>query len=236
MLGYIFFGFGILATIIFLTKRTALVTINVVAVKSLASMGFILAGVFFFVANDNCSDWLGTFTIGGACFGMLGDIVLDLKYTKLGDADRCTKLGFWSFLIGHVFYSIAMVSAYEFGLINIICVIIGIVSGIVVAILTEKVVKLNYGKFKAVTILYTAVLCMTLGFAGGFALSEKYSMHSLLLNVGFVLFVLSDAFLAKLYFSDNEKDRTSRVSIVLNHATYYAAQYIIALSLAFYRG
>lgn len=236
MLGYVFFVLGILATIIFLTKRTAFVTIDVVAVKSLASMGFILSGVFFFVSNDVCTDWLGAFTIGGACFGMLGDIVLDLKYTKLGDADRCTKLGFWAFLIGHVFYSIAMLSAYKFGLINIICVIIGIISGIVVAILTQKVVKLNYGKFKAITILYTAVLCMTLGFAGGFALSEKYSMHSLLLNVGFVLFVLSDAFLAKLYFSNNEKDRTSRVSIILNHATYYAAQYIIALSLAFYRG
>ncbi|MBE6795053.1 MAG: hypothetical protein E7533_00550 [Ruminococcaceae bacterium] len=236
MLGYVFFVLGILATIIFLTKRTAFATIDVVAVKSLASMGFILAGIFFFVSNDNCTDMLGAFTIGGACFGMLGDIVLDLKYTKLGDADRCTKLGFWAFLIGHVFYSIAMLSAYKFGLINIICVIIGIISGIVVAILTEKVVKLNYGKFKAITILYTAVLCMTLGFAGGFALSEKYSMHSLLLNVGFVLFVLSDAFLAKLYFSNNEKDRTSRVSIILNHATYYAAQYIIALSLAFYRG
>lgn len=236
MIGYIFGGVGIIATILFLTKRTAIVTTDVVAVKSLASMGFILSGVFFFVTNNNCTDWLGAFTVGGACFGMLGDIVLDLKYTKLGDSDRCTKLGFWAFLIGHIFYSVAMVSAYKFGLINIVCVVIGVVSGIVIAILTEKIVKLNYGKFKAITILYTAVLCMTLGFAGGFALSEKYSMHTLLLNIGFVLFVLSDAFLAKLYFSDNEKDRTSRVSIVLNHATYYAAQYIIALSLAFYRG
>jgi len=235
-MGYLFLVLGIVATIIFLTKRTVRVTIDVVAIKSLASMGFILSGVFFFINNEACPDYLGAFSIGGACFGMLGDIVLDLKYSKLNDADRCTNLGFCTFLIGHVFYSIAMVSVYGIELTNIICVAIGIIAGIIIAVATEKVMKLEYGKFKKITILYTAVLCMTLGFAGGYTITESYSLHSVLLNIGFALFVLSDAFLAGLYFSKKEKDRTNRTSIVLNHATYYAAQYIIALSLAFYRG
>lgn len=236
MLGCLFFAVGIIATIIFLTKRTANVTIDVVAIKSIASMGFILSGVFFFIDNEACPDYLGAFSIGGACFGMLGDIVLDLKYSKLNDADRCTFLGFWTFLIGHIFYSIAMVSVYGVELINIICVAIGIIAGIIISIATEKVMKLEYGKFKRITILYTAVLCMTLGFAGGYTITECYTLHSVLLNIGFALFVLSDAFLAGLYFSKKENDRTNRTSIVLNHATYYAAQYVIALSLAFYRG
>ncbi len=236
MLGYMFFVIGIAATIIFLFKRKCVVTTDVVAIKSLASMGFILSAVFFFIDNEACPDFLGAFTIGGACFGMLGDIVLDLKYSRLNDADRCTNLGFVTFLIGHIFYSIAMVSVYGIELTNIICVAIGIVAGIIIAIATEKVMKLEYGKFKKITILYTAVLCMTLGFAGGYTITESYSLHSVLLNIGFALFVLSDAFLAGLYFSKNEKDRTNRVSIVLNHATYYAAQYVIAISLAFYRG
>lgn len=235
-MGYVFLVVGIVATIIFLTKRTTNVTIDVVAVKSVASMGFILSAVFFFINNEACPDYLGAFTIGGACFGMLGDIVLDLKYSKLNDADRCTNLGFWTFLIGHIFYSIAMVSVYGIEVINVICVAIGIVAGIVIAVVTEKVMKLEYGKFKKITILYTAVLCMTLGFAGGYTITECYTLHSVLLNIGFALFVLSDAFLAGLYFSKDEKVRTNRKSIVLNHATYYAAQYIIALSLAFYRG
>jgi len=235
-MGYFFLVLGIIATIIFLTKRTAFVTIDVVAIKSLASMGFILSGIFFFINNEICPDLLGAFTIGGACFGMLGDIVLDLKYTRLNDADRCTNLGFWTFLIGHIFYSIAMVSVYGIELINIICVAIGVVAGVIIAIATEKIMKLEYGKFKKITILYTAVLCMTLGFAGGYTITENYTLHSVLLNIGFALFVLSDAILAGLYFSKKEKDRTNRTSIVLNHLTYYAAQYIIALSLAFYRG
>ena len=96
--------------------------------------------------------------------------------------------------------------------------------------------KLEYGKFKKITILYTSILCMTLGFAGGYTITENYTLHSVLLNIGFALFVLSDAFLAGLYFSKKEKDRTNRTAIVLNHLTYFAAQYIIALSLAFYRG
>ena len=236
MVGYLFFAIGIVATIVFLAKRTAKVTIDVVAIKSMASMGFILSGLFFFIDNEACPDLLGAFTVGGACFGMLGDIVLDLKYSKLNDADKCTFLGFWVFLIGHIFYSIAMVSAYGIELINVICVAIGIIAGIIIAIVTEKVMKLEYGKFKKITILYTAVLCMTLGFAGGYTITESYNIHSVLLNIGFALFVLSDAFLAGLYFSKNEKDRTNRTAIVLNHATYFAAQYIIALSLAFYRG
>ncbi len=235
-MGYFFLVIGIAATIIFLAKRTTNVTIDVVAIKSIASIGFILSAVFFFIDNEACPDYLGAFTIGGACFGMLGDIVLDLKYSRLNDSDRCTKLGFWTFLIGHIFYSIAMVSVYGIELTNIVCVVIGIIAGIVIAILTEKVMKLEYGKFKKITILYTAVLCMTLGFAGGYTITECYTLHSVLLNIGFALFVLSDAFLAGLYFSKDEKVRTSRTSIVLNHATYFAAQYIIALSLAFYRG
>ncbi len=235
-MGYLFFVIGIVATIIFLVKRTARVTTDVVAIKSIASMGFILSGLFFFIDNEACPDYLGAFTIGGACFGVLGDIVLDLKYSRLNDAERCTHLGFWAFLIGHIFYSIAMVSAYGVELVNLICVAIGIVAGIVIAVATEKVMKLEYGKFKKITIFYTSVLCMTLGFAGGYTITESYTLHSVLLNIGFALFVLSDAFLAGLYFSKNPEDRTNRKAIVLNHATYFAAQYIIALSLAFYRG
>lgn len=235
-MGYFFLIIGILATILFITKRTARVTIDVVAIKSVASMGFILSGLFFFIYNEACPDFLGVFTVGGACFGMLGDIVLDLKYSKLNEADRCTNLGFWTFLIGHIFYSIAMVSTYGIELTNIICVAIGIISGIIIAVATEKVMNLEYGKFKKITILYTAVLCMTLGFAGGYTITECYTLHSVLLNIGFALFVLSDAFLAGLYFSKKEEHRTNRKAIVLNHATYFAAQYIIALSLAFYRG
>ena len=235
-MGYLFFAAGIAATIIFLIKRKANVTTDVVAIKSISSMGFILSALFFYIENEACPDYLGAFTVGGACFGMLGDIVLDLKYSRLNDADRCTKLGFWTFLIGHIFYSIAMVSVYGLELTNIICVVIGIIAGIIIAVVTEKIMKLEYGKFKKITILYTAILCMTLGFAGGYTITESYTIHSVLLNIGFALFVLSDAFLAGLYFSKNEKDRTNRTSIVLNHATYYAAQYIIAISLAFYRG
>ena len=235
-MGYLFLVIGIAATIVFLTKRTARLTFDVVAIKSIASIGFILSGLFFFIGNEVCPDYLGAITVGGACFGLLGDIVLDLKYTKLNDADRCTKLGFWTFLIGHIFYSIAMVSVYGIELTNIICVAIGIIAGIIIAIVTEKVMKLEYGKFKKITILYTSILCMTLGFAGGYTITESYTLHSVLLNIGFALFVLSDAFLAGLYFSKKEKDRTNRTAIVLNHLTYFAAQYIIALSLAFYRG
>lgn len=236
MLGYVFLVIGLVFTVVFLTKRTAKVSTDVVAIKSLSSMGFILSALFFFIGNENCPDYLGAFSVGGACFGMLGDIVLDLKYTRLSDADRCTKLGFYSFLIGHIFYTVAMISVYGVELLNIICAVSGIVAGVVISLLTEKIMKLEYGKFKRITIIYVVILCMTLGFSGGYTITEHYTLHSVLLNIGFILFLLSDALLAELYFSTDEKRRTNRTKIVLNHAFYYAAQYILALSLAFYRG
>ena len=87
-MGYLFFVIGIVAIIIFLIKRTAKFTTDVVAIKSVASMGFILSGLFFFINNEACPDYLGAFTVGGACFGMLGDIDLDLKYSKLNLLQR----------------------------------------------------------------------------------------------------------------------------------------------------
>ena len=38
------------------------------------------------------------------------------------------------------------------------------------------------------------------------------------------------------YFGLTEKDRKNQVAITLNHTIYYIAQYLIMLSLAFYKG
>ena len=51
-----------------------------------------------------------------------------------------------------------------------------------------------------------------------------------MLFVGGVFFLISDLILSGTYFGEG-KDRP--VDIVTNHMTYYIAQYLIALSIAF---
>lgn len=236
MLGYLFFVIGIITATVFVIKRDTKVTTNIVYIKALASIGFVLSAVFFYADSKDCTGYLGAFTVAGAIFGLLGDIFLDLKYSGLNDSKLCTNYGFYSFLVGHLLYCIAMISAYGIGIVNLICVFMGIALGIISVFFGEKIMKLNYGTHKKETVLYSVFLASTLGLACSYTLTEHYTLHSILLNIGFLLFVISDAFLSVIYFSNDEKERAKRSLIVLNHITYYAAQYIIALSLMFYRG
>ena len=63
---------------------------------------------------------------------------------------------------------------------------------------------------------------------------KKFMKKRLYVYAGMILFLASDGVLGKIYFSNKEKDRTSRFYIVLNHALYYAAQFLIAMSISFY--
>ena len=51
-----------------------------------------------------------------------------------------------------------------------------------------------------------------------------------------IAFLISDFLLSGTYFGITEKDRKNQVAITFNHSIYYIAQYLIALSLAFYKG
>jgi hypothetical protein len=54
--------------------------------------------------------------------------------------------------------------------------------------------------------------------------------------VAMIAFLVSDFLLSGTYFGLTEKDRKNQVAITLNHTIYYIAQYLIMLSLAFYKG
>ena len=61
------------------------------------------------------------------------------------------------------------------------------------------------------------------------AVSHGFSATTLLLAVGSVLFLLSDVVLIGIYYQNKD----SRPFIAVNHILYYAAQYIIALSILY---
>ncbi len=232
-MAYVFLAIGLIVTIVFLTKRTAKVTLNVAFLKAIASMCFILTGLFAFVGNENCPRIVGALVGVGATWGMLGDIALDLKYVFKKYEKDYMNAGFSSFLVGHIFYIAAMYFAFGF---NKLALIMGAVCSVVAStfvLYSEPLLKVKFGSFKLITVLYMAVLGAVTGVAIGYAISSGYKLSQTLLNVGFMLFLASDCVLSDLYFSLDEKKKTKRSLIVLNHALYYSAQFCIAISLLF---
>ncbi len=232
-MAYVFLIIGVIITVMFLTKRTAKVTLNVAFLKCAASMCFILTGLFAFVGNDNCPRIVGALVAVGAVWGMLGDIALDLKYVFKKYEKSYTNAGFISFLIGHIFYIAAMYFAFGF---NKLALIFGAVCSVIAftfVFYSEPLLKIKYGDYKLITVFYMAVLGAVTGVAIGYAISSGYKLSQTLLNAGFMLFLASDAVLSGLYFSLDEKKKTKRSSIVLNHILYYSAQFCIAISLLY---
>ncbi len=232
-MAYVFLVVGIAITIVFLSKRTARVTLNVAFLKSVASMCFILTGLFGFVGNENCPRIVGALVAAGAAWGMLGDIALDLKYVFKKYEESYLTAGFSSFLVGHIFYSAAMINIFGFEKLPAIVALAVAIGSCVFVLISEPLLKVKYGKFKRITALYMTVLGATVGLSIGYAISTGFDVSAILLAIGFFLFIASDAVLAGLYFSLDSKKRTHRPDIILNHFLYYAAQFTIAISLNF---
>lgn len=235
-MAFVFLCIGIILCVLFLTKRTAKVTLNVAFLKAVTSVCFILTGLFSFVENDNCPRIVGALVAVAGVWGLLGDIALDLKYVFKKYEESYLKAGFSCFLVGHIFYCCAMYFVYGFSrealvIAGIICVAITIF-----ILFSEQLLKLKYGKFKPITILYMVVLNFTVGLSIGYVNSTEFSISAVIMAIGFILFILSDAVLSGIYFSIDEKKRCKRSDIVLNHALYYSAQFAIAISLYFIEG
>ncbi len=229
---YLILAIGLLFVGVFLVKRTAKVTLQVAFLKAVASVFFILTGLFSMVENPDCPKIVGALVAAGGVWGLLGDIALDLKYVFKKYEKEYLTAGFSSFGVGHIFYVCAMFIAFGYNQrVFIGAFPIALISVASVFIL-EPVMKLNYNGFRAITTVYMAVLGFSVGLAVGYAIFD-FSVATLILGIGYLLFILSDVFLSGLYFGPTEKQRTSRSAIILNHLTYYLAQFLIAISLFF---
>lgn len=233
---FVFLTVGVVLCIAFLTKRTAKVTLNVAFLKAVTSVCFILTGLFAFVGNDACPKIVGALVATAGVWGLLGDIALDLKYVFKKYEESYLTAGFSSFLVGHIFYCFAMYFIYGFiPLAFVGAAIVGVLSFLFVFI-CEPIIKVKFSKYKPITAAYNGVLGFTAGLAISYAVKTSFALSAVLMAIGFILFALSDAVLAGLYFSVDEKKRVKRSDIILNHALYYSAQFIIAVSLFFVEG
>lgn len=206
--------------------------------KCICSLIFVLLGVF--AAKETGNNTLyADYMIWGLVFGMAGDLLLHALTTKM----LPFILGVVAFLVGHIFYIIAIQRAiyttafssglfvwYEFLIIAVILAV-----AVIYAIKVDAFKKkgtMAYG-----LLVYGAVLATMLAKAIryvadviAFGVDDNMAMIAVTVGLGALLFFLSDASLGIILSSDKPVKRGMRI---FNIATYYTAQVLLAASIFF---
>ncbi len=203
--------------------------------KMITSIFFVLTAFFGTLkqvdAGNSAAVKYGLAVIIGLFFGLLGDVFLDQKWVYPNDMKKYLNCGFIVFGIGHIFYCTAM--SVTAGL-KFKWIALGIGVGAVVTIvnaLLEKPTHQNFGEFRGILTVYSLLVGCTPGFALAAFIATRETAYIILLIAG-VFFLISDVILSPMYFG---KDKNTPTNFVINHVTYYIAQYLIALSIIMFK-
>ena len=193
------------------------------SLKTMASLAFIAVGIFSLLSNESAIGVYGLFILVGGVLGLVGDLFLgvDSLFKDTKEASFVHAWGVVCFLLGHVAYSIAMLTRFEFKL-WLIPVVFIMPLCYVVAGLTKT--KIFQNKFNGIfmTVYFAA---LGLGVTAGInaVIVSSGSAVSIMLLVAAVLFVVSDCVLGFTAFSNKRVIPTSVKAWVVP-ITYYAAQ------------
>lgn len=220
---------GAAALAFYLAEKLRRYTLRAVLRKATVSVFFVavaLCGAF--VSGGGI---LAPFVIGGLVMGLLGDVWLDLKYVFPEEDVTFTYAGFISFAVGHVLFITGMALQYAPPALWLIA---PLAAALVLSLgnaAMEKPMKLNYGRYRAIVIVYGALLFATTLTALSLSIRCGWSEPALtLLFVGGVLFAASDLVLSGTYFGEGHE---RPIDLLLNYLTYYPAQFVIAWALLF---
>ena len=194
--------------------------------KSAASVAFIVLGCVAYSVNSSS---VSTAVICGLVLGLVGDIYLDMKYMYSKSSVMYTFTGFAAFIIGHVFYLIFLLG--QFGAVPaglIIGIIIGVIAGFGIYI-TPEIMGLDYGRFRVISSAYAALLVFLTIYSFSVCIA-RFSAGTLMFFIGLLLFLFSDLVLSQIYFG---KGKNTPSNSMINHASYYLGQILIAASIAF---
>lgn len=226
---------GVITTLAFLILRVKKGGLPAMYCKAGASMCFIITAFTALAYSFNGEDLMpkkpfiyGVTMILGFIFSLLGDVWLDLKYCYDKDSDVFLYSGFISFMAGHIFFCSAIVYQYKLKPLHFAaCCIFSALLALGV-FLTEKVMKLNYGKFKKIVAVYSFLVSMTV-FLSLFSMAvNDFSRNTILLSVGAASFLLSDLVLTNIYFKNGGN---TAPNIIINHTLYYFGQFALAATL-----
>ena len=223
---YIAMGIGVAVSLAFVFVRSGGNSVRNLIFKSVSSLFFMLSAVFAVIENYTNAAQYGSLIIMGGALGLVGDILLDLKGVYKKDANNYLKGGFIFFLIGHVFYTAALIHFTKLDWWKVlISAAVAIAVGAVM-IATANIMRVHYGKYRRI-VCFLIMTNVTAIFAA-FTTGEK---SMILMAIGATLFTISDAILSNTYFG---RGFDGSIWLFLNHFTYYAGQYLIASSVFFF--
>ena len=226
---YIVLPFGLIVSFIFCLKRGKGFSISNLMLKSVSSLCYLLTAAFALMSNSSAYVY-GSLIIFGGALGLVGDILLDLKGIYKKDESTYLKGGFIFFLVGHVFYSTAILySARLKYWIVLICVAFSFLFSYC-NLLSAKFTKVHFGAYRGIVFVYSVFLAFTLSLSVAAAIVSHFSKGYVILALGAILFTLSDAILSNTFFGRN---KDSFMYFFTNHLSYYAGQYLIAASILF---
>lgn len=200
-------------------------------IKAVASLGFIAIGFTAVLTMDKFAAG-ALFIIAGQIFGMIGDIVLDLKVVYQGKKEEGTYLtgGMVAFGLGHIMFFVAILLYLTSNVLSLavigICVAVAAVVAFAIVFGGEKLMGFRFGKFTIHSVGYGFLLIFMSAISiAGWVLYGKENAHMAVFSVGMILFFLSDVFLTQMYFGGRPNDK---LLCVINHSLYYAAQICVA--------
>lgn len=215
----------------FMTVRIKKGGLPAILLKALTSLFFISIGAVA-VSYSPYNTTAKVLMIVGLCLGLAGDVLLDIKHFYPSVDRLMLNLGFVAFGLGHICYLITLIvnaSFYGFTALTWPLIIAGIVSLLCVGanLLQMKMFKFNVEGVMIQSGLYLIVLSFVMGFsiALAFFVPNKYFIT---FAIAMVLFMASDVVLSFIYFGTK---RDSAVFAIVNHALYYAAQLLLALTI-----
>lgn len=232
---------GVILLSWYLSEKLKGYTMKALYIKIAVSMCFVataLAGLCSL--PEGTTPVYGSIVILGQVLGLMGDVVLDLKYIDREREDLHTKSGFVFFGIGHVCFMIAMFLEYgRFIEPGIVFLIIPIVIGSAIGyIVTKKASSFgnDYGDYFNIVAVYCCLLgsamVMAIVYAVLYGQDLRLSCPQPSLNymaVGMFLFTASDLVLSRTYFGEGHE---RPVDIITNYIFYYGAQFLVALSVS----
>lgn len=221
---YAMMAFGLICSAVFIWMRDNKGGAKPLVIKLLSSLFFVLTAISAFIENE-LNSFLPLLVILGMVFAVGGDVVLDLKITYPADSKIYTTTGMLLFLVTQICYigALSIVFSTHWAVF-----IAAILVAAAIMLVSKFLLKFNFGKDIYAASAYAFMLCATVAQAL-FVLITAASAFSALFFSGAVLFLLSDALLSLTYFGGDDR----KIVIALNHASYYAAQFLIALSLLF---
>jgi uncharacterized membrane protein YhhN len=188
--------------------------------KGSASLIFVLIGL---KAYQTVNFAFNRQLLIGLFFGLIGDVLLNLRYVFPKQGQKIFLIGIVAFLIGHIMYLLALIPQARH--ILWYCAIPGAVAAACLLAYIFKTMEVKKA-FKIFGIFYLGAVFIMTAIAIGIAIFTP-SRRAIIYAIGAILFTASDVILIFNTFSG-----VTRFSMrIMNLTLYYLGQILIAVSM-----